>query len=100
MPRNEQLIGAAGAKQLDPYEGRCYYHRVNSIDSDGINWMKIWDRLTIGTAERDVAAQIPDRTARFNSPYDIASCQLLILETDAGLDNDAYAAETPQHLPR
>ena len=56
--RNEQLTGPACSKQLDSYKNRSHYHRMNSVHSDGIDWMEIWQWLAIRPTECHVPTEV------------------------------------------
>jgi hypothetical protein len=58
MPRNEQLAGPACPKQFDSHKDWSYHHCMNSVHTDSIDWMQIWQRLTFRPTERDVAAEV------------------------------------------
>jgi len=63
---------------------------MNSVHSDGIDWMEIRQWLTIRPTERNVPAEVLDGTAGFDSSHHIAFAQMLVFEAHVGLRKNAY----------
>jgi hypothetical protein len=70
---------------------------MDSVHSDGIDWMEVRQWLTIRRTEGNVSADLLHCTAGFDSSHDIPSCQMLVFETHARLSKDSYLIQTPAH---
>jgi hypothetical protein len=63
MFRDKQVAGSTCSKQFDSHKDWSYYHCMNSVHSDGIDWMEIRQWLAIRPTERNVPAEILYGTA-------------------------------------
>jgi hypothetical protein len=66
---------------------------MNSIHSDGVDWMQIRQRLTFRPTERNVPAKVLDGAARFDSSHHISFGHMLVFETHPGLRKNAYLVQ-------
>jgi hypothetical protein len=67
---------------------------MNSVHSDGIDWMEIWQWLAIRPAERNVPAEFLHGSAGFDPSHYIAFAEMLVFETDLGLCKYSYFLQT------
>lgn len=100
VPRDQQLAGPAGSKQLNSYKNRSNNHGMNAVDSDSVDRMEVRQRPSDQPAECDVSADLSHRAARFDTSHDIASRQVLVLKTDMGLRENPYLVQLAEHVPR
>jgi hypothetical protein len=63
MLRNEQLAGPACSKYFDSHKDWSYHHCMNSVHSDGIDWMQIRQWLTFRPTECHVPTEVLHSTA-------------------------------------
>jgi len=68
---------------------------MNSVYSDGIDWMEIRQWLTIRPTERNVPAEVLHGTAGFDPSHNITFSYMLVFETHVGLHRNAYLIQAP-----
>src|SRR6266481_6066331 len=73
---------------------------MNSVDSDGIDWMEIRQWLAIWPTERNVPSEGLHGTAGFDPSHHIAFGQMLVFEAHLGLRIYAYFIQASQHSLR
>ena len=94
MLRDKQLARSTCTKQRDSDEDLSYYRCMDSVHSDGVDWMEIGQWLARQPAERNVAAEILHGTAGFDPSHNIAFRQMLVFEAHLGLRENAGLSQT------
>jgi len=97
--RDQQLAGSACSENLDSHKNRSDHDCMKTVDPDSVNRMEIRQRLTGGTTEGNVSANLLHRPARFDSPYHISSRQVLVFETYVGLRQNTYSLQAAEKGP-
>jgi hypothetical protein len=100
MSCDQELPSPTRAKHLDSDKDWRHNHSVNSVYADGVDRMKIRQRLAIRRTEGNVSAKLLYRTTRFHASHDVPLGQGLVFETDLGLDVNSHLFQPPQHSPR
>jgi hypothetical protein len=80
VARDEEFVRAPRPQHFHPQQEGGDHHGMNSIHPDGINGMKVSQRLAIFAGESHVVAHLADSTARFHSPDYVSPCQMLVLQ--------------------
>jgi hypothetical protein len=99
VARDQQVAGSACSEQLDSHKNRSDHNCMKAIDPDSVNRMEIRQRLTGGTAEGNVSANLLHRPTRFDSAYHISSRQVLVFETYVGLRQNTYSLQAAENGP-
>jgi hypothetical protein len=100
MTRDQELPGSTGAKHFDSDKDWCHNYRVNSVYTNGVDGMKIWNRLSLRTRKRDVPSEFLYRAAGLDASHDVPLRQRLVFETDLRLHEDAHLVQAAQHSSR
>jgi hypothetical protein len=81
VARDEELVRAPSAQHFHPHYNGSDHHGMNSIHTDGINGMKVSQRLAIFPAECHVVARLAGSSTRLHSPDHVAPREMLVLQT-------------------
>jgi hypothetical protein len=80
MLRNLQFVGSSRTHHLDPYQYRRDYDCVESVHADGFDGMQTLDCPSVWLGKGDVSTKVSNRTARLQTAYHIAFCQMLVFQ--------------------
>src|SRR5215472_17720314 len=99
VTRDQQFVGSAFSKHIRTQHGVRYDNGVQTVHSNGLDWVQILQWFAVFTSESNVATNISCRTARFESTDHITLRQLLMFDTEQGVSVDASFFEYPHRPP-
>jgi hypothetical protein len=99
MLGNEQLVCASFAQHVQPDQYGRDDHRVRPIYPDRLYWMETLDRLPTLLGKAHITANVPGGAARFNTMYDVAFRQVLVIQIHRRLHKNPSLLERIERTP-